>query len=63
MQGLLDRNNLVQEAVLRLGESPVVALLGARQVGKTTLARMVAKQWPDATTVFDLETARGTRST
>jgi len=40
---------------VRLGESPVVALLGARQVGKTTLAEQVAAAWEGPTVVFDLE--------
>ncbi len=40
---------------VRLGESPVVALLGARQVGKTTLAEQVAAEWGGPTVVFDLE--------
>jgi hypothetical protein len=39
---------------VRLGESPVVALLGARQVGKTTLAEQVAAAWEGPTVVFDL---------
>jgi predicted AAA+ superfamily ATPase len=44
--------------VLRLlDQFPVVALLGARQVGKTTLAGMVAAQWAE-TTRFDLEDPR-----
>jgi len=34
---------------------PVVGILGARQVGKSTLARLLAKQWPGRTTFFDLE--------
>lgn len=34
-----------------LGQFPIVALLGARQVGKSTLMRMI---WPDAP-LFDLE--------
>ncbi len=38
-----------------LGEMPVVALLGARQVGKTTLATQVAAAWPRPSRVFDLE--------
>ena len=42
---------------VRLGESPVVALLGARQVGKTTLAEQVAAEWAGPTVVFDLEKA------
>jgi predicted AAA+ superfamily ATPase len=36
---------------------PVVALLGARQVGKTTLARQLAAAYAGPTTLFDLERA------
>lgn len=39
-----------------LARNPVVALLGARQVGKTTLARHIAAAVPRAT-LFDLERA------
>jgi predicted AAA+ superfamily ATPase len=39
----------------RLGESPVVALVGPRQAGKTTLARMLAESWQGAVHSFDLE--------
>ena len=35
----------------------MVALLGARQVGKTTLARRVVAEWPGPSQVFDLEVA------
>ncbi|MGB4598592.1 MAG: ATP-binding protein [Trichlorobacter sp.] len=38
-----------------LTEFPVVALLGPRQVGKTTLARQLAASWPGPTRHFDLE--------
>ncbi len=34
---------------------PAVGLIGARQVGKTTLARVIAKQWPEKTLYLDLE--------
>ncbi|MEA3290862.1 MAG: ATP-binding protein [Pseudomonadota bacterium] len=34
---------------------PVVALLGPRQVGKTTLALNIEELWPSATTYLDLE--------
>jgi predicted AAA+ superfamily ATPase len=45
------------EAVRRLlGRAPVVALLGARQVGKTTLARQIASAEPRSA-FFDLERA------
>jgi len=35
--------------------SPVVAILGPRQVGKTTLARAIGKSWKGPVTAFDLE--------
>ena len=38
-----------------LSEAPVVVLLGARQVGKTTLARQVLSGWRGPSAVFDLE--------
>ena len=38
-----------------LRENPVVALLGARQVGKTTLARELMRERRGPTTWFDLE--------
>lgn len=38
-----------------LSGSPAVAILGARQVGKTTLARQLAASWPEPTTFLDLE--------
>ena len=40
---------------LLLGEFPVVALLGVRQVGKTTLARQLAAAYSEAVAWFDLE--------
>ncbi|MBP6339553.1 MAG: AAA family ATPase, partial [Vitreoscilla sp.] len=40
----------------RLAETPAVALLGARQVGKTTLARSIAQRFPNAL-FLDLERA------
>ncbi len=39
----------------RLAEFPVVGLLGARQVGKTTLARLLAERFEVPVTRFDLE--------
>ena len=38
-----------------LQQFPVLAMLGPRQVGKTTLARQVAAQWDGPTHHFDLE--------
>ena len=53
----IPRLSLQQEIQQRLRKSPVVAMLGARQVGKTTLARQVAAEWDGPVTLFDLETA------
>ena len=38
-----------------LGYHPVVAILGPRQVGKTTLARRIMARWDGPSTRFDLE--------
>ena len=55
MQESLTRRSLLEAIRIRLNESPAVALLGARQVGKTTLAEQVAATWNGTSTVFDLE--------
>lgn len=55
MQQNIQRTMLLESIQVRLTESPVVALLGARQVGKTTLAEQVAEKWPGRTQIFDLE--------
>ena len=59
MQQSIPRSNLLAAVTEALSEAPVVALLGARQVGKTTLAGQVASAWPGPgpSTVFDLEVA------
>ena len=56
-QQSITRSALRGAAVEGLSEAPAVALLGARQVGKTTLAGQVASAWPGPSTVFDLEVA------
>ena len=38
-----------------LGQFPIVGLIGARQVGKTTLAKAVAKSWQAESVYLDLE--------
>jgi predicted AAA+ superfamily ATPase len=38
-----------------LQRHPVVAIIGARQVGKSTLAQLIAQAFPETTTFFDLE--------
>jgi len=44
-----------------LRNNPIVAILGPRQCGKTTLARQFSSQWSKQVTVFDLESPRDTR--
>ncbi|MDR2862634.1 MAG: ATP-binding protein [Puniceicoccales bacterium] len=51
----MKRETLLQSIRIRLAESPAVALLGARQIGKTTLAEQVAAEWDGRVTTFDLE--------
>jgi uncharacterized protein len=41
-----------------LRNNPIVAILGPRQCGKTTLSRQFSSQWPRNVTVFDLENPR-----
>ena len=57
MQRSFPRLGPLEAAVEGLSEAPAVALLGARQVGKTTLAAQVASAWNGPSTVFDLEVA------
>ena len=49
------RQRLLDATLWRLSQSPVTALLGARQVGKTTLARQIVAAWEGPSTVYDLE--------
>lgn len=57
MQQIIPRNALLSAATTHLREAPVLALLGARQVGKTTLAQQIAAQWQGQSALFDLERA------
>ena len=57
MQQTVDRPVLRRTILQSLTEVPAAALLGARQVGKTTLARQLAAAWPGPTVIFDLERA------
>ena len=58
MQHLVPRPRLQQRISLSLRESPVTVLLGARQTGKTTLARTISGEH-DQVEFFDLERAAG----
>lgn len=53
------RPTLEAQVTAGLAAAPAVALLGARQVGRTTLARRIAASWPGPATIFDLEVATG----
>ncbi len=52
---MIPRNE--HETALRglLRQFPVVGIVGARQVGKTTLARRLTSDWPTPVHFFDLE--------
>ena len=54
---VIERSHHRQTLGRLLARSPVVAILGARQVGKTTLARRFAKQRRGPSAFFDLERA------
>ena len=57
MQQIIARLDLLSAITGGLSEAPAVALLGARQVGKTTLAEQVMSAWPGVSSLFDLEVA------
>lgn len=50
---MIKRHELIQRVRTALGRNPIVAIIGPRQCGKTTLARQFLD--PDAATYFDLE--------
>jgi hypothetical protein len=52
---VIDRRRQLATVKRLLARNPVVAILGARQVGKTTLARAHADRQKGGVTVFDLE--------
>ena len=55
MQQSIPRAALLAATAGGLSEAPAVALLGARQVGKTTLAEQAAAAWTGPVTLYDLE--------
>ena len=52
---MIERLKEISTVEGHLSRYPVVAIIGARQVGKTTLAHMIAKRWQGSVTTFDLE--------
>jgi uncharacterized protein len=52
---MISRDHHLKQIAQGLQQFPVVAMLGPRQVGKTTLARQLAVQWHGPTHHFDLE--------
>lgn len=52
---MIDRTGYLTALRRRLDQFPVVAIIGARQVGKTTLARQLARGFRGPTRHFDLE--------
>lgn len=52
---MLERPTLAAALATALGRRPAVAVVGPRQVGKTTLARQLAAGWRGPTHWFDLE--------
>lgn len=52
---MLIQRNIVPEFITSLGYFPIVALIGPRQVGKTTLAKMLIDEVNQPTLYLDLE--------
>ena len=52
---MIQRRRELKKLQKLLGRYPVVGLIGARQVGKTTLAHMLAKTLGKGSYFFDLE--------
>lgn len=50
---MIDRPEYINRLTIAIKRSPITALLGPRQCGKTTLARMIAREFE--ATYFDLE--------
>jgi predicted AAA+ superfamily ATPase len=52
---MIDRPKEIETLRGLIARNPVVGIIGARQVGKTTLARLFAAQWRGPVHYFDLE--------
>ena len=51
----IERNNLINKVNVALERTRIVALLGPRQCGKTTISKLIEKTRKDKVTYFDLE--------
>jgi uncharacterized protein len=58
---MVDRPAHLERLRELLGQFPVVGLIGARQVGKTTLAKTLAAGFAGEVTHFDLENREDVR--
>jgi len=52
---MIARNEHLDTLIALLGDFPVVGLIGARQVGKTTMAHEIASRWEGDVSFYDLE--------
>ena len=55
MQGFVKREQLLSRLKILLKNYPAVALLGARQVGKSTLAKHILALWKKPVVYLDLQ--------
>lgn len=55
---MISRRSHEKNIITRLKNHPVVGVIGARQIGKTTIARRIANEWPSGVTIYDLEDPR-----
>lgn len=55
---MIKRNYEIRTLRQLLKENRIVGITGARQVGKTTVSRMLVDQWKQPVTMFDLEDTR-----
>src|SRR5574341_696678 len=55
---MIPRTHAIALVLSLLRRHPVAAIIGARQVGKTSLARAVGQAWRGPVTYFDLERER-----
>jgi predicted AAA+ superfamily ATPase len=51
----MDRPNFIKKIHKAFKTHPIVAILGPRQCGKTTLARLFVEQVEGSVSIFDLE--------